>query len=149
MKIFNTEFEVAMRLLILLDCIKVPIDEEKILYLDFITVNAKNYNLSNENLNGDGLYMINELITQRSLNKNSLKTLVLQDLISVNLTNYGFVYFINKDGHNICESMHSDYSAQYKLNAHYVINKIGQWSTQKIKKFTKEMEENKNGIYKD
>lgn len=147
MKIFNTEFEVSMRLLLLLNCVTTPIDEEKILYLDFITVNAKNYKLSSENLNGDGLYMINELTTQHSLIKESLKFLVLQDLISVKSSKSGFVYSINKDGKELCNSMQSDYSSQYITNASSVCDAIGTWSIQKIKNFTKRMEEKINGIY--
>ena len=147
MKIFNTEFEVSMRLLLLLANSKESLDEEKILYLDFITINAKNYNLASENLNGDGLYMLNELTTQHSLIKESLKALVLEDFISVISTESGFFYNINANGIKHCDSMTSDYSRQYKTNAITVYSKIGSWSINKIKEFAKRMEELHNGIY--
>ncbi len=141
MKVFNTTFEVSMRLLILLNSLKQPIDEEKILYLDFISVNARNYGFDADNLNGDGLYMLNELTSQRTLIKESIKSLVRQDFISVISTEYGFNYMIKNDGRILCEQMQSDYSKQYKNNSKIVCDEIGEWNIQRIKAFAKEKEE--------
>ena len=60
-KIFNTNFEVAMRILMLLNAFKEGLDEERILFFDFFTMYAKNYGFGNENINGESSYMINEL----------------------------------------------------------------------------------------
>lgn len=142
MKVFNTDFEVSMRILLLLNSLKQPVDEEKILYLDFISVNAKNYGFNTDNLNGDGLYMLNELTSQHSLIREAIKSLVRQDFIYVKSTEYGFQYSIKPEGKMFCGQMQSDYSQQYKYNSTIVCEEIGDWNISRIKKYAKEKEEN-------
>ena len=139
-KIFNTEFEVSMRLLLLLYSTNTGLDEEKILYLDFFTIYAKNYKLGDDNINGDSKYMLNELTAQRRLIKESIKVLVLEGLIDVNNTKEGFIYKINNKGKSFCESMTSDYSKKYKKQAtitrEWFLNK----TIKEIKDYSKRME---------
>lgn len=139
-KIFNTEFEVSMRLLLLLYSTNTGLDEDKILYLDFFTIYAKNYKLGDDNINGDSKYMLNELTAQRRLIKESIKVLVLEGLIDVNNTKEGFIYKINNKGKSFCESMTSDYSKKYKKQAtitrEWFLNK----TIKEIKDYSKRME---------
>lgn len=139
-KIFNTEFEVSMRLLLLLYSTNTGLDEEKILYLDFFTIYAKNYKLGDDNINGDSKYMLNEFTAQRRLIKESIKVLVLEGLIDVNNTKEGFIYKINNKGKSFCESMTSDYSKKYKKQAtitrEWFLNK----TIKEIKDYSKRME---------
>lgn len=139
-KIFNTEFEVSMRLLLLLYSTNTGLDEDKILYLDFFTIYAKNYKLGNDNINGDSKYMLNEFTAQRRLIKESIKVLVLEGLIDVNNTKEGFIYKINNKGKSFCESMTSDYSKKYKKQAtitrEWFLNK----TIKEIKDYSKRME---------
>ena len=139
-KIFNTEFEVSMRLLLLLYSLNAGLDEEKILYLDFFTIYAKNYKLGEDNINGDSKFMLNEFTAQRKLIKESIKVLVLEGLIDVNNTKEGFIYKINNKGRSFCESMTSDYSKKYKKQAtitrEWFLNK----TTKEIKDYSKRME---------
>jgi len=148
MQVFNTNFEVSMRLLLLLNNSNVPLDEEKMLYLDYFTIYGKNYGLANENLNGDGLFMINSFSSQIKLIKDSIKELVLQDLINVENSNQGFLYSINNDGKEICRKMNSDYSNEYKCISKSVLEKYKNKSIKEIKQFAKNKEEEiNNGIY--
>ena len=139
-KIFNTEFEVSMRLLLLLYSTNTGLDEGKILYLDFFTIYAKNYKLGDDNINGDSKYMLNEFTAQRRLIKESIKVLVLEGLIDVNNTKEGFIYKINNKGKSFCESMTSDYSKKYKKQAtitrEWFLNK----TIKEIKDYSKRME---------
>lgn len=139
-KIFNTEFEVSMRLLLLLYSTNTGLDEEKILYLDFFTIYAKNYKLGDDNINGDSKYMLNEFTAQRRLIKEAIKVLVLEGLIDVNNTKEGFIYKINNKGKSFCESMTSDYSKKYKKQAtitrEWFLNK----TIKEIKDYSKRME---------
>lgn len=149
MKIFNTEFEVSMRILLLLNEFSVPLDKDKILYLDYFTINAKNYEISQNNINGDGMYMLNGLTVQYSLIKSSIKSLVLQGLISVRNTIDGYMYSISNEGKSFCKDMTSDYSKLYKENAKATFIKTHNWDITKIKKFAKEKEEELNAILKN
>ena len=139
-KIFNTEFEVSMRLLLLLYSTNTGLDEEKILYLDFFTIYAKNYKLGDDNINGDSKYMLNEFTPKRRWIKESIKVLVLERLIDVNNTKEGFIYKINNKGKSFCESMTSDYSKKYKKQAtitrEWFLNK----TIKEIKDYSKRME---------
>ena len=82
-KLFNTEFEVSMRLLILINSIS-SLNEDELAYLDFFSIYSKTFNFTNENLNGDCSFPINEITLQRKLIRNALKELVLKSLVKVN-----------------------------------------------------------------
>ena len=140
MKIFNSEFEVSMRVLLLLAKFKDGLDKDKIMYLDFFTIYAKNYNLGEENINGNSSFMINDLSLQPLLYENAIKELVLDGLINVRNTNEGFYYQINNDGTLLCDSMSSNYAEIYKVNSQFVYNKFSNSTLQAIKRFAKEME---------
>ena len=139
-KIFNTKFEVSMRLLLLLYSLNTGLDEDKILYLDFFTIYAKNYKLGDDNINGDSKYMLNEFTAQRRLIKESIKVLVLEGLIDVNNTKEGFIYKINSKGKSFCESMTSDYSKKYKKQATITREWFLYKTIKEIKDYSKRME---------
>lgn len=146
--IFNTLFEVSMRILILLDTFETGLDEEKILYIDFFTIYSKNYDLDDENINGDSQFMINELTAQRKLINSSLKDLVLSGLINVKTTQNGFVYVIDNQGSKFCSDMSTDYANEYKKTALIVKKTVINMSIKEIKKFARSKEEDtKNGLY--
>ena len=147
-KIFNTTFEVSMRLLLLLDVFKTSLDEEKILYIDFFTIYSSNYGISPSNLNGFSDFMINEFTSQRLLIQKSIKELVLLGLIKVEISKDGFLYKINNDGTLLCESMNSEYAEQYKQYALLVKNKVSNMTMSNLRKFAKSKEvEFKNATY--
>jgi hypothetical protein len=86
-KLFNTEFEVSIRLLILLDSIS--------------NLNEDEFNFENDNLNGDCSFPINEITIQRKLIKNAIKDLVLKSFIKVNYDKKkGYVYSVTDDGYS-------------------------------------------------
>lgn len=141
--IFNTPFEVSMRILILLNTFESGLDEEQILYIDFFTIYEKNYGFGEINMNGDSKFMINELTAQRKLINSSIKNLVIDGLVNVKNTKNGFVYLINETGSKHCINMRSDYAMRYKNTANtvkrFVINK----SISEVKSFARVMEEEK------
>lgn len=141
--IFNTPFEISMRLLILLNAFKSGLDEEKILYIDFFTIYGKNYEFSEDNLNGDSKFMINELTAQRKLINSSIKDLVLSGLINVINTKNGFVYLINNVGSKHCAEMSTDYANRYKQTASIVKETVINMSMKEIKRFARRMDEEK------
>lgn len=142
-KIFNTKFEVSMRLLLLLHTFNKGLDEERILYLDFFTIYAKNYKLGNENINGDSKYMLNEFTAQRKLIKDSIKELVLEGFINVKNTKDGFLYIISNEGMLFCNSMTSDYSKKYKNQALITKEYFLEKEIKDIKNYSKRMEDSK------
>ena len=147
MKIFNTQFEVSMRILLLLSVYRQGLDQDRIQYLDFFTIYAKNYRLGNENINGNSSFMLNDLTEQHALFRDSIKELVVQGLITVKYTNQGFLYNISPEGIEVCSKMSSDYSVIYKKNSNLVKETIDYTSFHELKSYAKKLEGIKDEIY--
>jgi hypothetical protein len=145
--VFNTPFEISMRVLLLLDTFKTDLDEEKILYIDFFTIYEKNYDFGEENINGDSKFMINELTAQRKLINTSIKDLVLTGLVKVKNTKQGFLYSISDRGSKHCKEMSTDYAKRYKETALRVKKTVANMSIKEIKRFARMKEETSNVIY--
>ena len=145
--VFNTPFEISMRILILLDTFKLDLDEEKILYIDFFTIYEKNYGFGEENINGDSKFMINELTAQRKLIHTSIKELVLSGLVKVKNTKKGFLYSISSAGIAHCAGMSTDYAKRYNNTALAVKKTVANMSIREIKRFARNKEEISNVIY--
>ena len=136
--LFNTEFEVSMRLLLLLSNVKKGLTKDEIAYLDFITIYSGTYGFEHENLNGECVYPLNELTIQMKLIQESIKKLVVSGLInSIADKNKGFIYRITDKGSSITKNMSSDYSIEYKNIQKGIINKIGEISFNKLKEISK------------
>ena len=140
MRLFNSEFEVSMRVLLLLDTFNSSLDLDQIMYLDFFTIFSKNYDLEGENINGDSDYRINSLTMQPDLYKNAIRELVTSGFIVVRSEQDGFRYRINESGRKLCKSMTSDYSIQYKNNATLTHMRFIDASIENIKTFAKQKE---------
>lgn len=96
-KVFNTEFEISMRLLLVLSLSnnnKFTID--KLVTADFISNYSKEFGLSNSNLHGDNEFSFSEFSARRSLSQQAIKQLVLENLVRVSYSNDGFIYSITE-----------------------------------------------------
>lgn len=141
MKIFNTEFEVSMRILILLDCANSWLNDNKIIYLDFFSLYSKTYEIQDENLNGDCSFMINDLTIQRNLYKKSIKELAIDGFIQIKADDTGYSYKINSNGSSLVSKMETEYAMKYKTIAETIIKKFSNYSDERIKEYAKKMEE--------
>ncbi len=113
--VFNTTFELSLRVLLTLDSSnKSPETGDMITSLDFITVYGKDFGISEENLHGDNSYRFCELAVRRELINGALKSLVLEGLVSVQASENGFTYEINAKGKALCNAMESTYATEYR-----------------------------------
>ncbi len=132
-KIFNTEFEVSMRLLILIDSINF-LNEDELAYLDFFSIYSRTFNFDNDNLNGECSFPINEITLQRKLIKNALKELVLKSFVKINFDNIkGYTYSISDEGHSYISKINDSYSIQYQVNVQTIKNSIYPINITKLK----------------
>ncbi len=126
--LFNTSFEISLRVLLTLYVTK---EDRKtfdyIVAADFITIYSKNFNVADINLHGDSEFSFSEFAARRHLADDAIKSLVLQNLISVSLDSDGFYYFITEDGIDLCNKMTTDYAKTYmklsKLTNKYLESK--------------------------
>lgn len=136
--IFNTTFEVSMRILLLLSNTKKNLNEDEIAYLDFITIYSNTYGFGNENLNGNCVFPLNEFTIQRKLIKEAIKDLVINSYVQViNDKNKGFTYSITDTGYALTSQMQSDYSKEYQAIQRLIIEEIGDISMAILKKISK------------
>ncbi len=125
--LFNTPFEISIRVLLLLSAYSQPVTAEHILITDFITTYGKDFGITENNLNGDNSYRFSEFIARRELVQQAVKKLVLQRLIRPKGSKLGFVYALTDEGNNLIQEFVSSYAEKYlptaKLAAEYLNGK--------------------------
>lgn len=131
-QIFNTNFEVSRRILLLLSAFDRELDIDIITVLDLIVTYSKNYDLGDENLHGDNELSFSEITARRQLTSHALKDLAFKNLIDVEVSANGFIYKINKKGLVLCESMTSIYSVEYLREAKKLNEKLSDKTNQQI-----------------
>lgn len=113
--VFNTTFELSLRVLLALDSSNnLPKTVDMITAIDFITVYGKDFGISEENLHGDNSYRFCELAVRRDLITGALKSLVLDELVTVRASEKGFTYVINDKGETFCNEMECTYAKEYR-----------------------------------
>lgn len=116
--IFNTDFEIGLRVCILLS-ISYPdsLGTEDLAALDLISTYGKDYGASNANLHGDNKQSFNELNTRRAVVRKAIQKCGLDGYIRVDNSSKGFRYVLTEDGRGLVESLDSDYYEQYTQEA--------------------------------
>ena len=122
--LFNTTFENALRLLILLDVFDYPQTLDMLYAVDFMATYGKTFNITESNLNGDNQYKFSEFASRREAVKAALKELVLDGLIQALNLNDGIAYPISSEGEDYCNSLESEYATEYRRNAQLVIKSV-------------------------
>ena len=112
--VFNTPFEVSLRVMLVLAADEEPKTADMVATTDFITVYGKNFGFSEENLHGDNNYGFGEFAARRLLVKKALKSLVVDGLIDISNSDGGFHYAANEIGICYCLSFRSEYAREYR-----------------------------------
>lgn len=113
-KLFNTPFEVSMRILLaLLIAPKKQMSLDMITVIDFLTIYSSDFDISDYNLHGENIFSFSEFTSKRKVISESIKELVLKDLVTVIQSEQGFQYKLNNRGKNLCDTFTSDYASEY------------------------------------
>lgn len=107
--VFNSVFEISLRVLCILNENNKPISLERIYCLDFISTYAKDFGYYSINLHGNNNYNYSEFTTRIRLIKDCLKDLVLQRYVDFSVTPKGLLYSISKKGENNQQKMNDAY----------------------------------------
>ena len=81
--IFNTSFEVSLRILIILNTVQTRLSIDRITDLDFIAIYGKDFGVSEYNLHGDNDYRFSEYTSKREIVSQAIKELVLRGYVKV------------------------------------------------------------------
>lgn len=111
-KIFNTEIETSLRVLINLNTINKDISQDELIVSDFLAIYGKLFNIADYNLHGDSPLSKSEYAVKRELIQNVIKSLVLDELLILHTSN-GFKYSISNKGKELCKKLQTQYSIEY------------------------------------
>ncbi len=131
-EIFNTPFEVSLRILIALNVSDARLSVDRISALDFITIYGKDFGVSEYNLHGDNDYRFSEYASKREIISQAVKNLVLMRYILPHCNKSGFTYSISKSGISFCESLNNEYAEKYSAIAKNTHTVFSSYSDRKI-----------------
>ena len=112
--IFNTAFEVSLRVLLTLEMAQgSTLTADRLAALDFITVYGLEFGIADKNLHGENTYKYGEFALRRELVKEALHSLVLDAFVAVKDTEGGFAYAISTRGKEYAEKLDNEYARRY------------------------------------
>lgn len=123
-RVFNSTFENALRIVLLLDAFGTPQNTDMLYATDFMVVYGKTFGIANEDLNGDNQYKFSEFVSRRCMVQKALKELVLDGFVIPSEVSSGIVYQVSPSGKKYCESLDSDYAKEYKMVAKKVVQTV-------------------------
>lgn len=113
--VFNTTFEVSLRVLLTLEVADgKELSADIIAVSDFITVYGHEFGIAEENLHGENTYKFGEFALRRELVKEAVRNLVLDAFINAEDKESGFVYSISKRGKEYVAKFENDYARRYR-----------------------------------
>lgn len=112
-RIFNTEFEVGLRIIILLSEVEEPVDFEFIVLVDFLATYGKDFGIADANMNGGGQFKFSEFPARNPKFESTLKSLVLDGMLHPFATNAGMMYELSEQGKLSRALLDSAYADRY------------------------------------
>lgn len=131
-KLFNSTFELSLRILMLLSESEESMTVDRLLSYDFITIYGRNFGVSNESLHGDNNFGFGEFASRRQIMQQALKELAIDGMINILQKDSGFHFLLNNTGRDYCEKLAVDYSGNYRSIARNTIEKYRTMSDQQI-----------------
>ena len=131
MKVYNSTFEIMLRLLCLLASMDCPLSSEKILLMDFITTFGQKFHVAEENLNGDNYVNAAELAARRVRVQRALKKMVQLGYV-IPEQNNTFLYRISSAGKLYAEKLNSDYAREYRNTVNRAYQTYGEYTDSQL-----------------
>ena len=114
-KLFNSTFEVSLRLMLLLSVTgDVPMTVDRIAAYDVMTIYSRDFGLSEEVLHGENEFGLSEFASRRNKTQIALRELVLNGSVKALTSDKGFFYQITPAGKGVAENMVTQYATDYK-----------------------------------
>ena len=130
--IFNSPFELSLRIMILMRVRKSRVTVDWLSCLDFVTTYGKDFGISEFNLHGDNEYRFSEYAAKREIIGIAIKELVLRGYISPHCNKSGFNYSITPSGIKLCEVLNDDYAENYEKIAEKAISYFADYTERKL-----------------
>ena len=131
-KLFNSIFEMELRiLLLLLESKDEKYTVDRIVALDFIICYSADFSLPYGNLHGKNNYKFGEMSNRRMLTQEAVKHLVTKGFIEVAIDK-GYYFSISEQGREYAKKLKSAYAKDYKTIAKVTIKKYRKDSDEDI-----------------
>lgn len=133
--IYNTSYEVSVRVLILLNFTSGPIDLQRIIYYDYLMLHYGDVDEDYESIHPANPFHTTELYIRRELIQSALDLICKKGLTNIILSNDGFLYEISSLGRNFIKCFENDYFAKLIKYAQLVTNRFDNFSVNDINEF--------------
>lgn len=126
-KLFNSQYEIRLRMLLLLFVARQPLSADKITTLDFISVYGKDFEIGGDNIHGSSPYRFAEITNRRAMVSEAIKTNVMDGMLNVD-TSEGYSYSLTERGKSYVDAFSCSYVSKYCENAKKAMAKYGNLS---------------------
>lgn len=134
-KIYNTAYEIGIRILILLGQSTKELDLQRIIFYDYLMIHYNDVNAAYESLHPDNPYHATELFVRRKLVQDALKLIGQKGLVEVKLSNKGIQYNITSLGINCLSYFESEYFTKLSEYSRLVIEEFNNYSDEELKRY--------------
>ena len=136
--VFNSTFEISLRMLLVLEGVRHELSIDKILSFDYLATYGKEFGVSTCNLHGENNYRFSELAAKRNIMNVAVKDLVLKGYVIPCYSKKGFLYKISNNGVAFCNSLNDIYAAQYHANILNVIERFSKYTELQLSTFIRQ-----------
>jgi hypothetical protein len=142
-KIYNTPFEVGVRVLLLLKEFKSSLDIQQIMILDYFLLHLGDLDNNFESLHPANPYHITELFSKRKLIQEAVLLLVRKGLAVCDYDSKGIRYKNANIGESFLNYFESEYFILLKNNAMVLTNRFNENKIDKLDSYLKSSLENR------
>lgn len=122
--LFNTPFEMELRILIVLSQTSDVCTTDRILSYDFMACYSAEFKLNDTNLHGINNYKFGEIASRKELVTEAIKSLVVKGLVRVEIKD-GYYFIISDMGQIYINRFESAYAMEYRNNVKSVVEAYG------------------------
>lgn len=121
-ELFNTVFEVSLRVLLILNATREKLSLEKITAFDFIANYGTDFQVSDYNLHGNNRLRFSEYTVRREKINHGIKELVLIGYVFPCCSKEGFSYCLTEKGRAFCRELNNEYATKYSNMVNIVLS---------------------------
>ena len=136
--VFNSTFEISLRMLLVLKSVRCELSIDKILLFDYLATYGKEFGVSTYNLHGENNYRFSELAAKRNIMNSAVKDLVLKGYVIPCYSKKGFLYKISDVGITFCDSLNNVYATEYLSNISNVIERFSNYTDIQLSAFIRQ-----------
>ena len=122
--LYNSPFEISLRMLMLLRVFSVPVSGERLYLMDFLCTNGKRFHFTDTDLFGSHSLQAGALPALKKECRQSMALLTAQSLAEVQISLQGILYTLTEKGNSTSQKISGHWASQYTTNAAQIISAL-------------------------